>query len=79
MKDPASELAEALRERFAIVADEASRREPVKHIDRLRTISERIELLQQRLPSPVHPQLAHFLQRGSYAKALEFLETSAER
>jgi hypothetical protein len=26
------------------------------------------------LPKPVHPQLAHFLERSSYDKALEFLE-----
>jgi hypothetical protein len=29
------------------------------------------------LPKPIDPQLAHFLQRKSYDKALEFLEETA--
>jgi len=41
---------------------------------RLRVISEKIDKLQSALPRPVDPRLAHYLQRRSYDKALEFLE-----
>jgi hypothetical protein len=72
--DVSVQLAAALRERLAIVADEASRRDVARHLERLKQISERIEELRQRLPKPVDPRLAHFLERSSYDKALEFLE-----
>ena len=71
------DLAAALRERRAIISDENSRRDAEAHTARLRTISEKIERLQAALPRPIDPQLAHFLQRKSYDKALEFLETTA--
>lgn len=77
MEDIAVQLADALRERLAIVADEPSRLDPASHIERLKKISERIDNLRQRLPQPLHPQLAHFLDRSSYNKALEFLENSS--
>lgn len=67
------ELAEALRERLTIISDEASRRNPDQHIKRLRGISERIARSAAALPQPVPPRLAHFLERHSYDKALEFL------
>jgi hypothetical protein len=38
------------------------------------SISEKIDKLQAALPRPIDPQLAHYLQRRSYDKALEFLE-----
>jgi hypothetical protein len=38
-------------------------------------VSERIERLEQSLPPQTDPQLRHFLQRRSYTKALELLET----
>jgi hypothetical protein len=71
-----TELADALRERLAIIADEKSRRNPAAHTERLRQISERIEQLSAALPQPVNPQLAHYLARRSYDKALEFLSSS---
>jgi len=71
------DLAAALRERLAIIADEASRRDPEAHTARLRVVSEKIDNLAKALPEPVDPQLAHFLQRRSYDKALELLETTA--
>jgi hypothetical protein len=37
-------------------------------------ISEQIERLTDALPRPIPPRLAHFLERRSYDKALEFLE-----
>ena len=67
-------LRDALRERLAIVHDEESRRDEEKHIARLRVISEKIDKLAATLPRPIDPQLAHYLQRRSYDKALEFLE-----
>jgi hypothetical protein len=69
-----SELAAALRERLAIIGDEDSRRDPEKHTARLRTVSQKIDKLAAALSKPIDPQLAHFLQRKSYDKALECLE-----
>jgi hypothetical protein len=69
-----SDLAAALRERLSIIGDETSRRDPDKHIARLRAISAKIDNLAAALPKPIDPQLAHFLQRKSYDKALEFLQ-----
>jgi hypothetical protein len=69
-----TELAEALRERLKIISDEESRRDPEEHVKRLREISKRIEALAVALPQPIPPRLAHFLDRRSYDKALEFLE-----
>jgi hypothetical protein len=68
------DLAQALRERLAAIRDEQSRRDEEKHIARLRAVSEKIEKLQAALAQPIDPQLAHYLQRRSYDKALEFLE-----
>lgn len=73
-----AELATALRERRSIVVDEASRLNPAVHMARLRAISEEIERLELSLPKPVPEQLAHFLQRRSYDKALSFLENEIE-
>jgi hypothetical protein len=68
-------LAAALRERLAVVADrEFYARDAAAHLERLRAVSEQIAQLQSQLPSPVDPQLAHYLQRCSYDKALAFLE-----
>jgi hypothetical protein len=68
------DLAQALRERLAIIDDEKSRRDEEKHIARLKAISEQIADLQTRLPKQIDPRLAHYLQRKSYDKALDFLE-----
>jgi hypothetical protein len=74
--DTIVDLRDALRERLAIIHDEESRRDEVKHIDRLRAISEKIDKLHAVLPQPIDPRLAHYLQRRSYDKALELLENS---
>ena len=71
----ASELAQALRDRLDIIADETSRKDTERHIARLRAITEKIEKLEAHLPRPLDPRLSHYLQRQSYDKALEFLET----
>lgn len=75
MASPADDLAAALRERRALIVDENSRRDPEQHLGKLQAISGKIVALQEQLPSPVDPQLAHFLARCSYDKALDFLET----
>ena len=68
------ELADALRERLAVIADRtAYARNPDAHLQQLQAVSERIVTLGQRLPGPVEPQLAHYLQRCSYDKALACL------
>ena len=69
-------LAQALRERLAVIRDDESRRDHAQHMDRLRAVSEKIEELQAALPQPVDTRLAHYLQRRSYHKALELLENS---
>ena len=75
-EDVSVKLATALRERLAIVADESSRRAVGQHLERLKQVSERIDALRKCLPKPMDPQLAHFLERCSYEKALELLEGS---
>jgi len=75
MESALADLAQALRERLAIIHDEQSRQNPDVHMARLRTVSERIDKLQAALPQPADPRLAHYLQRRSYEKALEFIES----
>ncbi|PYK15325.1 MAG: hypothetical protein DME55_13805 [Verrucomicrobia bacterium] len=70
------DLANALRERLAIIHDEESRCDQANHIARLKAVSEKIETFQEALPRPVDPRLAHYLQRKSFDKALEYLETN---
>jgi hypothetical protein len=75
---PAQTLATALRERRSVIADrEFYARDPQGHLAQLQSVSERIVTLARDLPQPVDPQLAHFLERCSYDKALAFLESSA--
>ena len=70
-------LAAALRERLAVIADRAAyERDAAAHLERLKAASERIEALQAQLPPPVDPRLAHFLERRSYDKALALLEAT---
>jgi len=78
MNQPLVDLAAALRERLAIIGDENSRRDPATHTARLSAVSEKIEKLEAVLPKPIDPQLAHFLQRKSYDKALEYLESDRD-
>jgi len=76
MTSAESQLAAALRQRREIIADEESRRQSDEHVKRLRDVSVRIEQLTEALPRPIAPRLAHFLERRSYDKALEFLEAT---
>jgi hypothetical protein len=75
MESAFAELALALRERVAIIHDEQSRRDTDVHMARLRMVSEKIDKLQAALPKQLDPRLAHYLQRRSYDKALEFIES----
>jgi hypothetical protein len=75
MESALADLAQALRERLAIIHDEQSRRNPDVHMARLRTISEKIDELQAALPQRIDPRLTHYLQQRSYEKALEFIES----
>lgn len=69
------QLADALRRRLAVVADrDAYHRDPAAHLQQLQAISEEIAELTGQLLAGIDPQLAHYLQRCSYDKALAFLE-----
>jgi hypothetical protein len=71
-------LTEALRERRRLIADrEFYARDQEGHLGQLADVSARIVELSSALPLPVDPQLAHFLQRCSYDKALVWLEERA--
>ena len=64
----------ALKERLVVIGDRAwFARDASGHLDALKTVSGRIELLAAALPPPVDPQLRHYLERCSYDKALAFL------
>ncbi|MBV8174337.1 MAG: hypothetical protein JO151_07200 [Verrucomicrobia bacterium] len=68
-------LAKALRDRLQVIADSQLReQDPTGHLTRLRQASERIEELKKRLPSDTDPMLAHYLDRMSLSKALEFVQ-----
>lgn len=70
-------LADVLKKRLALVADrEFYRRDPAAHLAQLQTISERITALAAQLPHGIDPQLAHYLQRCSFDKALAFIEAA---
>lgn len=75
--DVRAELVNALRERITIIDDACSRRDQQKHMARLQAVSNKIETLEAALPRPLDPQLAHYLQRRSYDKALAFLEAGS--
>jgi hypothetical protein len=74
MENALVDLAQALRDRLAIIRDEQSRRDEAKHIARLRAVSEKIDRLRAMLPRPIDPRLGHYLEHKSYDKALEYLE-----
>ena len=71
---PELALADALRERRAIIADRSwYERDAEGHLKALMRVSEGIVSHGKALPVPVHPQLKHYLERCSYDKALAFL------
>lgn len=71
-----AELATALRHRLAVIGDRDLReRDPAEQLRQLQAASEKITALQALLPAPIPGELAHYLQRCSYDKALAWLET----
>lgn len=74
-----AELAEALRTRLAVIGNQSLRlSDPAGQLQQLQAASERITALQTQLPRPVPGDLAHYLQRCSYDKALAWLEAELE-
>ena len=74
-----SALSSALRERLTVIADRGAReRDPQAHLRQLQSASEKIIALQAQLPAPVPAQLAHFLERCSYDKALDWIERQSK-
>jgi hypothetical protein len=69
MESALADLAQALRERLAVIRDEESRRDHAKHIDRLRAVSEKIDRLQESLPPSTDPRLKHYLERKTAVAA----------
>ena len=77
MPDLFAELADALRERLAVIADrELYARDPAAHLEKLKAVSEKITQLGAALPRPLPGDFAHNLQRASYDKALAWIEAS---
>jgi hypothetical protein len=76
MPDAYSQLADALRERLAVIADrDLFTRDPAGHLEKLKAVSEKITHLGGALPRPIDGSLAHYLQRASYQKALDWIES----
>ena len=77
MPDLFAELADALRERLAVIADrELYARDPAAHLEKLKAASQKITQLGAALPRPLPGDFAHYLQRASYEKALAWIETN---
>ncbi len=75
---PYSALADSLRERRRLIADrEFFQRDAAGHLTALQAVSEAIEQRAKILPAPVDANLAHYLSRCSYDKALSWLEARA--
>ena len=63
-----------------MIADrELYQRDPEAHLEKLKSVSQRIEELASTLPAPVPGDLAHYLHRASYAKALAWIEEHTAR
>ncbi len=71
-----TEIKEQLQRRLAVIADHDWRdRDPAGHLEALKTVSERLALLEKAVPRHgAPPKLNHYLQQCSYAKALALLE-----
>ena len=69
-----ADLAAALEERLAVIADQTLRtRQPELQIQKLQAVSSRIDALRVQLPADADPMLRHYLDRMSLSKALEFI------
>jgi hypothetical protein len=68
-------LAKALRTRLDVIADrELFQRDPQAHLEALKSASLQIDEHAAALPGPVSTELAHYLHRASFAKALAWIE-----
>lgn len=74
--DSLDPLAEALRERLAVIADHAYRdRDQDGHLRRLIDVSGKIDTLIASLAAmDLDPQFRHYLEKKSYDKALAWIE-----
>jgi hypothetical protein len=69
-------LRDALQCRLDIVADRAFyQRDAAGHLAQLQAASESVDRLAAELPRDADPTLRHFLERQSYVKALDWLNT----
>ncbi|NBZ97143.1 MAG: hypothetical protein EBR40_12125 [Proteobacteria bacterium] len=70
-------LAEALRERLAVIADHAHRdRDQAAHLQRLIDVSGKIVgLINSLSAQELDPQFRHYLEKKSYDKALAWIES----
>lgn len=67
-------LADALEKRLALIADRAwVERDAAGHLEALKDISLQLDSLSAALPRPLPGDLAHYLERRSYDKALAFI------
>ncbi len=83
MMDPTlAELRDALQWRVDVVADrELYDRDPAAHLEKLKLASAKVDVLAAAVIAggSADPRLAHFLERQSYVKALDFLNGLPER
>ncbi len=78
-KESWPELRKLLEERLEVIADHALRdRDPETHLERLKTVSERLTAEHARLRAELPARLNHFLTQASYGKALEWLRGGGE-
>lgn len=68
-------LRDLLKERLDAVADrDHYQRDPDGHLQRLQSVTTRLEESVQALPPDADPQLRHYLTRQSYVKAIDWLD-----
>ncbi len=71
------ELMDLLKRREDVIADHSWRdRDPSAHLDALREVSEAISAWHSENQKQIDPQLRHYLQKASFAKALVHLESA---
>ena len=70
-------LIDMLKRRESVIANHSWRdRDPAGHLDALREVSETITAWHQANQKNIEPQLSHYLQKSSFAKALAHLEST---
>jgi hypothetical protein len=70
-------LIDLLKRRESVIANHPWRdRDPAGHLDALREVSEAITAWHQANQKNIDPQLSHYLQKSSFAKALAHLESA---